>query len=102
MNSATKWTAISAVASVVALLVPLLPFFLKHDTKELTVETVSTAVLINLSDPLLSSLKLTHNDKAVSKLSVATIEIRNSGSRPIERADFPLCQYQWDTLPLFN
>jgi hypothetical protein len=49
---------------------------------------VSSAILVDLSDSNLSSLKLTYKDGPVSRLSVATIEIRNSGTLPIVASDF--------------
>lgn len=88
MNWDTEWSAVSAVTAVAALFLTVLLFFLGRDTKELTIETVSRAVLVDLSDPALSSLTLTYKDVAVSRLSVATIEVRNDGTRSIERTDF--------------
>jgi hypothetical protein len=85
-----KWSAVSAVAAVAALFLPLLLFVFGRDMKELTVETVSSAILVDLSNPMLSSLRLTYKDQSVSRLSVATIEVRNSGTRTIERSDFEL------------
>jgi hypothetical protein len=85
-----KWAIISALATVAALVVALIPFLVGRDTKQLSVETITTAKVVDLSDPALSSLKLTYKDVEVSKLSSATIEIRNSGTRPIERTDFEL------------
>lgn len=90
MNWDRKWTAVSAIAAILSLFLPLVLFSINRDTKELTVETVSNAILVDLSKPELSSVKLTYNDVPVSRLSVATIEFRNSGTRPIERADFEL------------
>ena len=69
-------------------IVPILLFVLSRDSKELTVRTVSRAVVVDLTEPALASLKLTYNDIAVTRLTAATIEVSNSGSRPIERADF--------------
>lgn len=88
MNWDSKWTAVSAIAAVASFLLPVIFFFTGRDTKELTVETVSHSVLVDLSNPALSSLKPTYNDVSVDRLTVATIEIRNTGTRPIERADF--------------
>lgn len=90
MNWDTIWSAMSALASVVGIFLAVLLFNLDRDKKELTIETVSTAILVDLSDPGLASMKLTYRDVAISRLAVATIEIRNSGTRPIERADFEL------------
>jgi hypothetical protein len=78
------------VAAVVGIILLLHPFGLGREIKALAVDTVSTAVLVDLSDPVLSSLKLTYKDVSVSRLTVTTIEVRNSGTRPIERADFEL------------
>jgi hypothetical protein len=86
----TWWAAVSAVAGVVGIILLLHPFDLGRETKGLAVDTVSTAVLVDLSDPELSSLKLTYKDVSVSRLTVATIEVRNIGTRPIERDDFEL------------
>jgi hypothetical protein len=88
MNGDNKWTVVSAIAAVAGLFLPLIIFFIGRDIKELTVETVSRSVLVDLSNPLLSALKLTYNDVPVGKLTVATIELRNSGNRPIEQTDF--------------
>lgn len=84
----SKWSAVSALAAIAALLVPLVLFVMNRDLKELSVETVSRAVLVDLTDPDLSSLKLTYRGVSVSRLTVATIEVRNSGTRPIEQTDF--------------
>lgn len=83
-----KRLVISSLTAVAGLLMPLLLHILNRDSKELSVETVSRAILIDLSDPDLSSLKPTQRNVPVSRLTVATIEVRNSGTRPIEKADF--------------
>jgi hypothetical protein len=88
MVGENKWSGISAIVGILALIVTLFPLIIGRDTKQLSVETVTTAKLVDLSDPALSTLKLSYKDVEVSKLSVTTIEIRNSGSRPIERTDF--------------
>ena len=80
--------AVAGFTSVLTLVVTVLFFYLGRDTKELTVETVSSAILVDLSDSNLSSLKLTYKDVSVSRLSVATIELRNSGTLPIVASDF--------------
>lgn len=86
----SKWPAVAALATVAALFVSFLLYLLTRETKGLAFDTVSTAVLVDLSDPRLSSLKLTYKDISVSRLTVATFEVRNSGTRPIEQADFKL------------
>lgn len=83
-----KWSAVSASAAVAGVLVPLLLFILSRDSKELSVETVSRSILVDFTDRRLSALKLTYKDVPVSRLTVVTIEVRNSGTRPIERTDF--------------
>jgi hypothetical protein len=85
-----KWTAVKTVAAVVGPFLAILLFMLNRETKGLAFDTVSTAVLVDLSDPALSSLKLTYKDVSVSRLTVATFEVRNSGTRPIEQDDFKL------------
>ena len=60
--SGSKWSVISALAAVAAVLVPVLLFFVGRDSKQLSVETVSRAVLIDLAQPGLSSLKLTYKE----------------------------------------
>lgn len=88
MDWDSKWSAVSVLATVASLVIPLIIFFTGRDTKELTVETVSRSVLVDLSNPVLSSLRLTYKDVPVDRLTVATIEFRNTGTQPIERADF--------------
>ena len=46
MNWDNKWPAVSALATVAALILPLLIFVLGRNTKELTIETVSNAALV--------------------------------------------------------
>src|SRR5947208_281526 len=86
--SENKWTVISALGAVLGVVVPVLLFALSRDSKELTVRTVSRAVVVDLTEPALASLKLTYNDVAVTRLTAATLDVSNSGSRPIDRADF--------------
>lgn len=86
--SENKWTVISALAAILAVIIPMLIFVLSRDSKEITVKTISHAVVVDFSEPALSSFKLTYNNVAVTRLTAATIEVRNSGTRPIERADF--------------
>ncbi len=88
MNWESKWPVISALAAVAALFVPLLLFVINRDSKELTVETVSRATPVDLTNPELSSLELTYKGAPVSRLTAVTIEVRNSGTRPIQKADF--------------
>ena len=85
-----KWTAVKTVAAVVGPFLAILLFMLNRESKGLAFDTVSTAVLVDLSDPRLSSLKLTYKDVSVSRLTVATFEVRNSGTQPIERVAFEL------------
>lgn len=84
------WAAAKTVAAVVGPFLAILLFILNRETKGLAFDTVSTAVLVDLTDPRLSSLKLTYKDISVSRLTVVTFEVRNSGTRPIEQADFKL------------
>jgi len=86
--SENKWTALAALAAVLGVIVPVLLFFWGRDVKELTVKTVSRAVVVDLTEPALASLKLTYKNVAVTRLTAATIEVSNTGSRAIERADF--------------
>jgi hypothetical protein len=81
-----KWSVISAVAAVAALLVPFFLYIIGHQSKDLSVATVSRAVLVNLSEG--GSVTLTYNGTSVSHLTATTIEVRNDGTRPIERSDF--------------
>lgn len=83
-----KWSVISAVATVAALLLPVLLYIVGHQSKNLSVATVSRAVLVNLSQAEGGSLTLTYNGTPVSHLTAATIEVRNDGTRPIEQSDF--------------
>lgn len=86
--SENKWTVISGIGAVLAVVVPVLIFFLSRDSKELTVKTVSRAVVVDLTEPALASLKLTYKDVSVTRLTAATIDVSNTGSRPIDGADF--------------
>ena len=89
MNQDSKWSVVSAIATIVSLFIPfIILYFSGRHTKELMVETVSISVPVDLSDPRLSSLKLTYKDTPVDRLTVATIEFSNTGSQSIEQRDF--------------
>lgn len=89
MNQDSKWSVVSAIATIVSLFIPfIILYFSGRQTKELMVETVSISVPVDLSDPRLSSLKLTYKETPVDRLTVATIEFSNTGSQPIEQRDF--------------
>jgi hypothetical protein len=83
-----KWAVISAVSAVGALLVPFILYLIGHESKNISVTTVSRAVLVNLSQTEGGSVTLTYNGMPVSHLTATTIEVRNDGTRPIERSDF--------------
>ena len=88
MDRESNWSVISAIATVISLFIPfIILYFSSRATKELTVETVSISVPVDLSDPRLSSLKLTYKNVSVDRLTVATIEV-DDGSQPIEQKDF--------------
>ena len=86
--SENKWTVISGLATVLGVIVPVLLFVASRDSKELTVKTVSRAVVVDLTEPALGALKLTYHDSLVTRLTTATVEVSNSGNTPIERRDF--------------
>ena len=46
MNWDNKWPAVSALATVAALILPLFLFVFGRNTKELTIETVSNVALV--------------------------------------------------------
>lgn len=83
-----RWTIISAVAGVAALLIPVALFVLERQSKALTIETVSRARVADVTDPGLSVLKLTYRDKPIGRVTTATIEVKNSGTQPIQPPDF--------------
>lgn len=80
---------VSAVAAVAALVIPLALFMVQQrESKALTLETISSASVADLTDPALSVLKLTYNGDPVTRVTTATIEVSNSGTQPIQVADF--------------
>ena len=85
-----NWPVVSAVASILALPLTILLFVMDRDMKELTVETVASTLLFDLDHPGLSAYKLTYNDTPVTRASGAIIEFRNTGTLPVEGADFEL------------
>lgn len=89
MNQDSKWSVVSAIATIVSIFTPfIILYFSGPATKELVVKTVSISVPVDLSDPILSPLKLTYKEVPVDRLTVATIEFSNTGSMPIEQKDF--------------
>lgn len=86
MNS-NRWAMLSALAAVIGVLVPIVLYSVGQEHRSLSVETVSRAILVDLPKTG-SSLTLTHDGVPVSRLTAATIEVRNDGSRPIERSQF--------------
>lgn len=87
-KSRNRWTVIAALAAVAALIIPIALFLLERQSKTLTVDTVSTSNVADLSDPALSVLKLTYKDQTISRVTAATIQVANTGTVPIEMHDF--------------
>jgi hypothetical protein len=56
------WTIISALAALAALIIPIGLFILERQSKALTIETVSSAIVADLKESALSELKLTYID----------------------------------------
>lgn len=83
-----SWTIISAIAAVLALVIPIGLFMFSRERKALTIETVSSASVADLRDPGLSVLKLAYKDQPISQVTTATIAVSNTGTQPIEIRDF--------------
>jgi hypothetical protein len=81
-------TVISIFVPVAGIIIPVALYIVSRDSKDISVETISRAVIADLSNPALADYKLTYKNRTVSRLTVATIEVRNSGTRSVEARDF--------------
>jgi hypothetical protein len=83
-----KWTTLARWVGLAGPIVAITLFFAGGQSKALSVETVSRATVADLTDPALSALKLTYQDAPVNQVTTVTLELANTGTRPIERVDF--------------
>ena len=82
-----KWVVV-AIISLLGVIIPVALAVMQRDTKAFTSQVVSKAVVLDLSDPLLDQLKAYSQGKELTRLTVWTLKLTNSGSSPIRRDDF--------------
>lgn len=82
------WGIVSLVVALTSLAAPFVLFTWEREYKRVTVHTVSRSVVADLTDPALSPLRLTYADVPVSTVTIATLEIGNTGNQPIHASDF--------------
>jgi hypothetical protein len=83
-----RWAIAVTLATIAGPFLIVWIFVAQRTSKAISVETVSRATVADLTDPALAALKLTFNEEPVNRVTAATIEVINSGTEPIERADF--------------
>ena len=83
-----RLAALAAIGGIAGPLIGIALYMIARETKSVSVETISHATVADLTDPALSSLRLTFKGMPVDRVTTATIEIANTGSRPVEPADF--------------
>lgn len=83
-----KWTVLGRWVWVAGPIVAITLFVAGRGSKAVSIETISRAVVADLTDPALSLLKLTYQDMPVDRVTTVTLELANIGTRPIERLDF--------------
>jgi hypothetical protein len=79
---------VSAAIAAGGIVVPLVIYVLGREYKGLTVETVEQTTLVDLTQDKTGHLELTYKGEPVNQLTAVTLEIRNSGTRPVAATDF--------------
>ena len=82
-----KWT-IAVAVSLAGVLLPVALSATQRGSKQFQFKIISEAVVLDLSDPALSEVEAYSKGKQLTKLSVLTFELANTGTIPIQRADF--------------
>src|SRR3990172_7466196 len=82
-----KWVIV-AIISLLGVIIPVALAVMQRDTKTFTSQVVSKTVLLDLHDPVLDQVKAYSQGKEITRLTVWTLKLTNSGSSPIRREDF--------------
>lgn len=84
-----NWAVISGIA--ITVIVALIGYMINRrlEKKELTVELLSTSMILNYDIPSSASeLRFTYQDRDIPNLAISTVRVRNSGKKEIRSNDF--------------
>ena len=79
---------ISAITSVIAIILTLLIYFITRKKKSLSYEVLSESPLISISDEIKSGLQVLYNGKPVENIHLCLIKFMNDGNVPIAANDY--------------
>lgn len=79
---------ISAVASVIAIILTLLIYLITRKKKSLSYEVLSESPLISISDEIKSGLQVLYNGNPVENIYLCLIKFINDGNVPIATNDY--------------
>jgi hypothetical protein len=79
---------ITIVVAIITLIVGIIAYIKRNNTKALTFRTVNVIGLLSYSDQVKDKLRITYDGVTVEDLTVALFQFTNSGNATIEPSDF--------------